>query len=169
MAIASWRSETLNALVRTRKVADYCQHQSQDLNSKLFKNLSTAFPALFSGSQARATFYKQVLLPSVKLANAIKMSTSEYVVSTPHPFLTEAKPIATDLLQICKMVDFKTGKHLKPDSAVVADKDGVIGKFVIGLEPALRRVTKGKVTTLHQATILVELLYPLGKRVKASV
>lgn len=122
----------------------------------------------FSGLQAHATFYHQVLLPAVKLANTMKMSTTEYVVELPRFLLDKFKPATIDMLKTCKMVDSQTGKHLKPDSAVVADKDGVIGHFIITLEPELRRVIRGKYTTLYQETVLVELHHPLAKRIKTS-
>ena len=127
-----------------------------------------ALPVLFSGAQAEATFYDQVLLPTVKLANTIRMPTSDYVVSIQESLVTRYKPVTIDMLKMCKMVDSKSGKHLKPDSAVIADKDGVIGKTVIYLVPGLYRVTKGQRTTLHHETLLVELCHPLGKRIKAS-
>ena len=143
--------------------------QAQDLNSRLFKELSEALPILFSGMQTHATFYEQVLFPAVKLANTVRMSTSDYVLSNPKLPVTTHEPIITDLLKVHKVLDFESGRHLKPDSAVVADKDGVIGDFVLCLEPGLSRVIKGKETTLRQAIFLVKLNHPLGKRSKASI
>lgn len=127
-----------------------------------------ALPVLFSGAESHATFYEQVLLPAVQLANAMKLSTSEYVVTLPRLLVTEFKPVTIDMLKKTKMLDSASGKHLKPDSAVVADKEGAIGKFILGLEPELCRVAKGKETMLYPGTILVELFHPLGKRVKPS-
>ena len=127
-----------------------------------------ALPVLFSGPESHATFYDQVLFPAVKLANSMKMSTSEYVVTIPQLLVTRFKPVTIDMLEKSKMLDSKSGKHLKPDSAVVADKDGAIGNFIIGLEPELCRVAKGKETMLYPGTILVELFHPLEKRVKPS-
>ena len=127
-----------------------------------------ALPLLFSDAEPRATFYDEVLLPAVKLANAMKISTSEYVVNIPQLLVTKFKPVTIDMLKKSKMLDSKSGKHLKPDSAMVADRDGVIGKFIIGLEPELCRVVKGEEKMLYQGTILVELLHPLGKRIKPS-
>lgn len=127
-----------------------------------------ALPELFSGPQAHDTFYDQVLLPAVELANAIKMSTTEYVFVLPQFFLDKFEPAIIDVLKTGKMVDSQTGKHLKPGSAVVTDKDGVIGHFIISLEPELCRVIRGQKTTLNQGTILVELYHPLAKRVKTS-
>ena len=168
MAIASWRSETLKALDTTTACERYCEQQSQKLNRKLLTKLSMTFPVLFSGPQVHALFYEQVLLPAVKLANMIRMSTSDYGVWLPETLFTKYPPATMNMLATRKMVDFQTGKHLKPDSAVVADKDGAIGDVIICLEPGPYRVNKGKKMTLQQDTILVELFHPLGKRLKPS-
>lgn len=168
MTIASWRSETLKALAVTTECRNCCQQQSQKLNSRLFKELSKALPTLFSGPQTHATFYDQVLLPAVKLANMIRMSTSNYEFAIPQSPTTEFEPVFTDLLKVHKMIDFNSGRQLKPDSAVVADQDGIIGDFIICLEPGLCRVVKGKDTALRQGLFLIELNHPLGKRSKAS-
>ena len=98
----------------------------------------------------------------------MRISTSDYAVHIPKLLVTKFKPATMDMLKMTKMLDSKSGKHLKPDSAVVADKDGVIGKFILGLEAELCCVAKGKETMLYQGTILVELFHPLGKRVKPS-
>lgn len=73
------------------------------------------------------------------------------------------------MLKTHKMIDSKSGRQLKPDSAVVADEDGIIGDIVICLEPGLHRIIKGKQTTLRQEIFLVELHHPLGKRIEASI
>lgn len=124
---------------------------------------------MFSGRETHATFYDQVLFPAVKLANTIRMSTSDYVFSIPRSPLTKFMPATKDMLKTHKMIDYKSGRQLKPDSPVVADQDGTIGNFILSLEPGLYRVVKGKKTTLHQELFLVELHHPLGKRSKASV
>ena len=168
MAIASWRSETLKALGKTTTCGQCCEQQAQNLNNTLFKELSITFPVFFSGPQIRASFYNEVLLPAVKLANAMKASASDYIVWIPESPVTKFKPITIDCLKKSKVVDSENGKHLKPDSAVVADKDGIIGNIVLCLEPELCRVTKGKETLLYQGTVLVKLFHPLGPRVKPS-
>ena len=73
-----------------------------------------------------------------------------------------------ETLGTCKMLDVQTGKHLKPDSAVLADENGVIGEIIISMEPGLRRMNRDKATILHQGTVLVKLSHPLGKRLKPS-
>ncbi|KAF6237825.1 hypothetical protein HO173_004026 [Letharia columbiana] len=169
VTIASWRSETLKALAKTTECNDYGKKRTQEFNSHLFKELGKTFPFMFSSREAHATFYDQVLLPAVKLANMIRISTSNYVFSIPESPITECKPVTTDLLKVHKMIDSKSGRQLKPDSAVVADKDGFIADIVICLEPGLYRVIKGKETTLRQITLLLELKSPLlAKRSKAS-
>lgn len=168
MAIASWRSETLHALAHTKKLRRRCEEQCIQLNNSLFEVLSKSLPVLFSGMQTRFAFYEQVLLPAVRLANKMRLSTSDFLLLIPDSLTTTCKPVTMESLKMHKMVDIKSGRQLKPDSAVAADKDGVIGKIVICLEPDLRRIIKGKVKTLLQGTFLVELNHPLGKRVKTS-
>ena len=168
MAIASWRSETLKALDTTTACGRYCEQQSQNMNKNLLTKLSNTFPVLLSGPQIHTTFYDQVVLPAVKLANMIKMSTSEYFFLVSNITHASPKAVTMETLGTSKMVDFQTGKHLKPDSAVVAGKDGSIGNGIICLEPGLYRVSKGRTMTLQQDTILVELFHPLGKRIKPS-
>ena len=98
----------------------------------------------------------------------MKASTSDYVVWVPESLGTKFNPVTIDSLKKSKVVDSKNGKHLKPDSAVVADKDGAIGNAIICLEPCLSRKTKDKEIVLQQETILIELDQPLAKRVKPS-
>ena len=62
------------------------------------------------------------------------------------------------------MIDIKTRMTLKPNTGVVADKNGVFGKCVIMLEPVLYRVNEGKKdSTLRQGAFLVELDHPITK------
>lgn len=67
------------------------------------------------------------------------------------------------------MIDIKTEKWLKPDSAVVADRQGIIGDFIVGLEPGLYRIKRDKQeAVLRQPTYLVDLRHPVGKRNRGS-
>ena len=168
MAIASWRSETLKALGKTTTWKHCCEQQALELNVTLFKKLSSCLPVFFSSIETRESFYNQVLLPAVEPANTIKMSTSEYTFSLPRFTLASRKPVTMETLRTCKMLDLQTRKHLKSDSAVLADENGVIGDFIMLLEPALRCVNRDKATVLHQGTVLVKLSHPLGKRLKPS-
>lgn len=124
---------------------------------------------VFSGRERTRTFYVQVMLPAVKLAAKIQTSASDYELGVlPVSHLTTFEPLITDHLKLYKMFDIKSGKHLKPDCAVVADTDGVIGRIVMLLEPGLDRRIDGKKKMLLQPMFLVELNHPLEKRSKAS-
>ena len=59
---------------------------------------------MFSDQEAHLTFYKQVLLSVVRLANTMRMSTSDYDFSIPGSPVTLFKPVTTDLLETHKMV-----------------------------------------------------------------
>ena len=152
----------------TTECTEYSKRQLQDLNYDLIGELSKNLPILFSGRERIRRFYGQVMRPAAKLAAKIQTSALNYIFDMPESPLTDFKPLIADYLKLDKMTDIRTGKHLKPGSAVVGDKDGVIGKIVICLEPCLYRVIKGKQTTLRQGVYLVELDHPLGKRIKAS-
>ena len=167
MAIASWRSETLTALAKNTEFAANVDSHSQTFTKRLFRDLSNALPSIFSSRGVRA-FHAQILLPAIKLANIIRMSTSDYVFSLPERAVKEFKPVTVEKLKKHTMIDFKTGRTLKPDSAVVADKDGNIGNIVISLEPGLYRLMKPNKSVLRQEVFLVELHHPLGKRSKAT-
>ena len=147
------------------------QQQAQKLNNCLFHELAKALPILFSGQQAQASFYEQVLLPAVKLKNLIQISTSDYtfsvVGSAANPFDPFTTEMLTGILKVCKMID-KSGKQLKLDRLAIADKDEVIGKGILRLEPALCRVTSGKKIDLRQSMVLVELNLSPGKRSEIS-
>ena len=168
MAIASWRSETLSAISKTEDCLEHGNKQAHDLNSRLFRELSKALPFVFFSKEAHVTFFEQVLVPAIQLASEIRKSSSEYAFSMPESPTTIFKPCTIDLLEVHKMVDSMSGKQVKPDSAVVANEDGVIGKCMICLEPSFSRVNDGKETTLRQDTFLVKLDQPMGKRIKAS-
>lgn len=144
------------------------ERQTQKLNNCLFHELAKALPTLFSGQQAQASFYEQVLLPAVKLKNLTQISTSDYAFSFVESTTFTFKSFTTDMLETCKMIDSKSGKQLKSDRPVFADKDKVIGKGIIRLERALYRVIKGKNINLSQSMVLVELNHSSGKSSEIS-
>ena len=168
MAVSAWRSETLKSFAETNKYRSCCKQASEELGSHLLKELHYVFPALPSSLQTYDTLSEQILLPAIKFANVIRKSTSEYRISIPEAYTIKSKSVTKESLKSRKMIDVKSGKHLKPDSAVIADEDGIIGSLIICLEPALYRVMNGKERLLLKGTFLVELNSPLPKRIKLS-
>ena len=74
------------------------------------------------------------------------------------------KLLTPSWFKIHKIIDIKTGKCLKPVSAIVPDELGSFGDLVISSEPGLYRVNKdSQEVILCPTMLLVELKYPLGK------
>ena len=109
-------------------------------------------------------FYQQVLEPAAKVATMIQTSASTYRYSmSDHPF-RKWEPLSLRHMKTHRMLDIKNGSYLKANAAVVADEQGIIGKFIIPLEPGLYRMKEGKdETRLRQVTYLVELNHPVAK------
>ena len=108
------------------------------------------------------------MVPAAKLATTMRISTSEYVFDSMSISGLTFEPVILDHFKVCQMIDIRSGRHLRPDSAVVADNAGIIGKIVMFLEPGLHRRIDGKYKTLRQTVFLIELKHPLGKRSKTS-
>lgn len=139
------------------------------MNEQLFKELGWIFPKLFARRNSMTRFYQQVLQPAAKVAMTIRTSASTYTYSMAgNPFHTWV-PLGVRHMTTHRMLDVKNGSYLKPNAAVVADKDGIIGKFIIPLEPGLYRIKEGKdKTTLLPVMYLVELNHPVAKHSQGS-
>ena len=76
-----------------------------------------------------------------------------------------------DHLKYNTLIDVSTRKKLKPDSPVVAKKDGKIGYPLFLLEPSLDRVDVGanRKRNLRKPVYLVELDEALGRGSRANV
>ena len=74
-------------------------------------------------------------------------------------------PVTLHDLSETKMIDIKSGKHLRAESQVVPGDGGEIGDQLLVLAPALLRRQSGKKSIrLTQELILVELYKPLGRQ-----
>lgn len=168
MTIFTWRSETLKALSATSECINARGKKVKDINDLLYRDLGKIFPLLFSHQADRAiSFYDQIMVPAAKLAVKIQTCAIPYVFSIRKSPLCNFMPLILEHLTMFRLTEYRTGKLLKPDSAVVPDDRGVIGRFIMLLEPSLHRVNgKGDVTMLRLATFLVELNHPVGKRNK---
>lgn len=106
------------------------------------------------------------MLPAANLANMIQTSSSTYEFQMPNIY-TRWVPLSNSFLQDphCTLVDIKTRKTLKFESKILADEHGVVGDFIISLDPGLYRQNAGKDKThLHSTSFLVELHRPPAKR-----
>ncbi len=163
--ISAWRSETLKAIARTEESQKLQEKQIEAMTMDMFRSLSQTFPVVFGNWDSMKRFHEQVMEPASKLAVMLRGSCSAYWFHiTEAPFLN-FKPLTTNQIKANCMIDVKTRMTLKPNTGVVADKNGVFGKCIIMLEPTLYRVNKGKEDSeLRQGVFLVELDHPITKR-----
>lgn len=135
------------------------------MNNDLFHKLAQTFPKLFTRGTSMDNLFQQVTWPACNLAVTILGSLSTYTCwewKTPHTEFANAHHLDSKAF---KLVELTTGRYLKPDSAVVASKNGDIGEFILGLEPNLVRVNeKGERMLLQPMTLLVKLFEPIGKQ-----
>ena len=110
-----------------------------------------------------------MLEPAAKVATTIQTSASAYRYSIADQPFGNWEPVSLRHMKMHRMLDIKNGRFLKPDAAVVADKQGNIGRFIIPLEPGLYRTNEGKdETKLRPEMFLVELSHPVAKSSQGS-
>lgn len=110
-------------------------------------------------------FQDQVTTPAMTVISQLQGLASPYRLGMVEKnMLNRVRVTKTDLNKVIA-IDVGTGKTLKPGSVIVSDRDGVIGDFVLPLEPSLHRVNEGtSETELRRETWLVRLDHPLGSR-----
>lgn len=144
-------------------------HNIEAITRQLFDELGKALPLLFRGQRNKEKVYREVMLPAAELANLMQGSATSYKLHMPTTILTRHKPAVMEDLKRYRVVEARSGKHVKPVSAVAADEHGVIGHYIINLEPALYRVNGNQEeVVLLLPMFLIELLHPLGKRNRSS-
>ncbi len=165
-SINTWRSETLNALTTTTDFSKYKDDLLQSITTDLFESLSEIFPIIMNNHESMMRLYWQIMQPAAKLAVKVQVSVSTYRFRrtlTKNPLMHYV--IGVSHLQANKFIDITTNKTLKPDSAVIPNKDGNIGQALMLLEPALVRLDQNdKDIDLRKAVYLVELDAPIRKR-----
>ena len=78
-------------------------------------------------------------------------------------------PLGLRHMETHKMLNIKNGGYLKPNAPVVADEQGIMGKFIMPLEPGLyRKKGGGDEMTLRPEVYLVDLDHPVAKRSQCS-
>lgn len=160
-----WRAETLSALGSTQEYKDLREEQGIQWTKDLFNMLSASCPNLFGGTEVMKRFHDQVTIPAIALVSQLQGLASPYKLGMVNKNLLSSERFTKDNLSEVVAVDLETGKTLKPGSAIVSDRKGVIGNYVLPLEPSLHRVNEGtKETELRQETWLVKLDHALGGR-----
>lgn len=104
------------ALGKTDECEKMRNEQIQGMKDTLFRDVSI----LFTRRETSIRFYLQVLVPAAKLATTIQTSASKYafVFQKSHPIQASH----SILVIIHKIIEIKTGKCLKPVSAIVPDE-----------------------------------------------
>lgn len=163
--IALWRSETLKALASKDEYKKLERQRLGDITLRLSEDLDATFPFMFRGGDHLERLYCQVIAPAARLASKIHQSPTRYVFSMVADPFCKYKPLMTKDLEANVMIEADTRKTLKPDSSVTADQNGLLGRFIVALEPGLYRLNNGmKDTPLRNPVYLVKLDRPLRKR-----
>ena len=151
--IRSWRSETLKAASRYANFKAFKDQQLQSFTRDMFQELAYRFPLLFQ-RESRTRFYKQVMGPAGSLTMKIQSSTMCYVFSTVLKKEDMAHLVA---------VDVATGKTLKPDASLRADRTSISRDIVVAIEPGMYRSNdSSKEIVLRRPIYLVDLHRPLS-------
>lgn len=130
----------------------------------MFESLSETFPIVFGNSEAMNRFRVQVMEPASKLATTLRGSCSTYLFQIAKSPFPKFNSLTMNLIRNNCMIDAKTRMTLKPNTGMVADKHGVLGKCIIMLEPELYRVNEDKEDSkLRRGTYLVGLDHPIAK------
>lgn len=160
-----WRAETMSALGVTQEYKDLKEKQSIQWTKTLFESLSASYPNFFGREKAMKEFHNQVTIPATTIVSQLQGVASPYRLDMVEKDFLDYKPFTKDDLRRVIAIDLETGRTLKPGSAVVSDKEGIIGEFVLPLEPSLHRVNEGmSEIDLRQETWLVRLDHALGSR-----
>lgn len=144
--------------------------EEQDRHAKVFSQaLSSMLSTILSITKSdTGILQNQVVKPAINLANAIRVSTTDYQLFSHlfarhpgHPYA-----IGRNEIQHHQMIDNATQKIIRPDSNVKIADDGKIGEEMFAVSPGLVRSHREGAdrVVLCKPTILVKLDEPMGKR-----
>lgn len=158
-----WRAETLSALAVTQAYTDLREAQIIQCTSNLFEDLSAFFPNLFGRGTAMQEFHDQVTVPAMTIVSKLQGSAPAYRLDMFDNISFKCERFTRDDLNNVTAIDLETRKTLKPGSAIVSGREGVVGDLILPLEPSLHRVNEGASDTdLRRETWLVRLDHGLG-------
>ena len=153
-----WRAETLSALATTQGYTDLKEEQSRRVTANLFGRLGDIFPDLHGTVEARKGFHEQVTVPAMAIVSRLQGLAFTFTLDMASGDLLKGRKVTRDDLKRVTAIDLKTGKTLKHGSAIVRNRDGAIGDFVLSLEAGLDRVKgEGGAIELRKETWLVRL------------
>ena len=151
------------------KMEAFAQEQSQ-AGEAFVESLASTISAMLSCSIDTKELHNQIVRPAIKLANAIRVSTTDYQFFS-HLFARPSgQPNAVNRheIQHYQMVDNTTHKIIRPDSNIRIADDGKIGEEMFVVSPGMARSNKDGLdrVVLCKPVILVKLDEPMGKRAR---
>jgi hypothetical protein len=165
ITIRRWRSETLLSLTKMPDLHTEQLHQATAVSQSLHTLLSPLLPP--PTDSAAKTLHETITLPTIALASALRLSTSDYRLWK-RSFSSENKslPIYISAIQKASLVDMATNKILRPDSVLKVNDEGRIGEEMLIVTPSLLRTEKERGTSvlLVKPNVLVRLDEPMGRR-----
>lgn len=164
--MATWRSETLNALSIDKDNAETREHFIWKTSINLFEILVEKFPIIDGRQDCFHRLLNQVVIPMANLALQMQLSTNIYEFlpfTSGNPFQYNGC-LYTDNFKEHKIIDIKTRKILRSSTRVTCDKEGSVGRVLMLLEPGLVRVGQERSIELCQNVYLAELHRSLSEQ-----
>ena len=171
MTLRKWRSEALHGLLKVDEFTALCIEQGETLA----KSLYSALAHMLGGADATVSdegweeLHKQVVLPAINLATAIRISMVDYhfISRLFRKAPEKANAIYHNEIQHYQLIDSATHKIIRPDSAIKIASDGRIGSELLVVSPALmRQKDEGHKIIVSKPTIVIKLDQPMEKRNK---
>jgi len=165
ITIRRWRSETLLSLTKMPDLHTEQLHQATAVSNSLHTLLSPLLPP--PSDSAAKTLHDTITLSAIKLASALRLSTSDYRLWTRSPTSeNKSLPIYISAIQKASLADMATNKILRPDSILKVNEEGRIGEEMLIVTPSLLRTEKERGTSvlLVKPNVLVRLDEPMGRR-----
>ena len=145
-----WRMETLSALATTQECTELKEEQNIQCTPALFENLSVSLPDFLGREEVPNRIHDRVTVPAAIIVSELHGSALVYRL--------DIERFTKDDLEKVIVIDVETEKTLKPGSAIVSDREAVIGDSVLSLEPSLHRVNvRGSNIHLHPERWLVRI------------
>ncbi|KAL9101419.1 MAG: hypothetical protein Q9163_003311 [Psora crenata] len=149
----------------------FVEEQSRQAEALAQDLCSTLSAMLRNTREDWKELHKQIILPAIRLANAIRVSTTDYQLFSRLFAKTHGQPhiIHRNEIQHYQMVDNTTHKIIRPDSNLKTADDGRIGEEMFIVSRGMFRSHQDGVdrVVLCKPTLLVKLDERMGKRIKA--
>ena len=134
------------------------------------ETLASTLSIVLSSSIDSKELHVRIIQPAIRLANAIRVSTTDYQLFA-HLFARpsgQPNAVNRNEIQHYQMMDNATHKVIRPDSNLRMADDGKIGEEMFVVSPGLARSHKNGIgrIVLCKPTILVKLDEPMGKRAR---